>query len=126
MPMMKLSRSRTVHCLSGHSVAFKADEPVFVPPPAVAECMAVGAGLLEDFELDDDTAPAAPAGASDPAARKAAILEAFETLRKRDARGDFDAAGKPHPKAVSRLVGFRIEVKERDVMWAEVMESAGQ
>lgn len=122
MPEMIMQRDKTVACLSGHIIPFKKGEAIYVPPGAVAECMAVGAVPLEDALVEDDENKAPPL-VTDPAERKRLILEAFETLRKRDARGDFDAGGKPHPKAVSQLVGFTVDSKERNAIWTEHMEA---
>jgi hypothetical protein len=122
MPEMIMQRDKVVHCLSGHSIAFKKGEPAYVPPPAIAECMAVGAVPIEDLPVEQEDA--AVKVVTDPAERKKLILEAFETLRKRDQRGDFDAAGKPHAKAVTAIVGFTVETKERNTVWTEYMEAA--
>lgn len=122
MPEMVMQRDKTVACLSGHIIPFKKGEPIFVPPGAVAECMAVGAVPTEDLpEEPEAVAGTAPA---DPLERKALILKAFEALRERNQRGDFDAAGKPHPKAVSAIVGFTVESRERNTVWTEYMEAA--
>lgn len=128
MPKMILQRDRVVATMSGHHIAFKKGEETYVPPPAIAECMAVGAVPIEDFEApaEENAAPVENPVATDPAQRKEAILKAFEQLRQRNARGDFDAAGKPHPKAISTIVGFTVEAKERNVVWTEYMEDSAK
>ncbi len=125
MPYMVMARDRTVATLSGHNIEFKKDDMTFVPAAAVAECMARGAVPFEGEDLpQDDEEDAKPkVEALDPDARKAAIFKAFETVIGRDERGDFDAAGKPSPKVLSSLVGFTVEAKERNQMWAAFQET---
>lgn len=122
MPEMIMHRNKTVACLSGHVIAFVKGEPTHVPPPAIQECMAAGAIPTEDLPQEPETeATKAP---QDPEERKAKIFAAFDALRKKNQRGDFDAAGKPQAKVVSESVGFIVEAKERNVMWNAYMEAA--
>lgn len=128
MPYLVLSRDRTIPTLSGHIIKFKKDDPTYVPPPAVAECMGKGASPFEGEEVpessDDNEIPQPPSESIDPTARRAAIVEAIGTLVARNTRGDFDASGKPHPKAISQLVGFTVDARERNTVWTELQEAA--
>lgn len=117
-----MQRDRVVYCDSGHVVAFKKGEPVYVPPPAHQSVMAVGAMPVdEDFSLAGADAPPVikHVGGDD---RKAAVFSAFAQLVKRNARGDFDAGGKPTTKLVAQLAGFEIDAKERNTLWDEFMK----
>lgn len=121
MPIFTMPRDRTVSTLSGHVIRFEKDQPVHVPAVAVEDVLAAGAVALDPIEVGEDEVVKAPV--LDGAARKAKIIEAFEALIKRDARGDFDGAGKPHPRVVSELVGFTVDSKERNAVWGEYMQA---
>lgn len=122
MPQFVMNRDRIVPTLSGHCIRFKKDEPTHVPAHLVSEVMNAGAVPVE--ELPEEETVRAETGENDPALRKQKILEAFAAMAARNQRGDFDAAGRPHPKPLSALCGFRVDAKERDRVWEEYMESA--
>lgn len=122
MPEFVMARDRVVATTAGHIIAFKKDVPVFVPPAAVSEVMKLGAvptsgdaGIADDDEV-------APALVLDAETRKLKIVEAIEALVRNNNRGDFGADGKPHPKAISRAVGFTVDAKERNAIWTEFMD----
>lgn len=126
MSKFMMQRDRTVASLSGHIIAFKKGEPIHVPPAAYSEVMAAGAVPVDDdfVQPADPDATTTDSGESlDPVARKDKIIAAFETLKARNERGDFGADGKPHPKAITKLVGFLVEARERNQLWAEYLDT---
>jgi hypothetical protein len=56
---------------------------------------------------------------ADPAARKAAVIAAFEQLVLGAKRESFTGTGVPHAKALASQLGFIIDNKERDALWQE-------
>ena len=119
-----MSRSRNVSGF-GHSVDFVKGEPTHVPPELYREVLAVG-GVPEE-EVDVDPAKQlGPNEPSDPVAREAALFEAFELLALNNKRGDFTAAGTPHPKALKNLLGWEVPNAERDTAWAKFVQGKGE
>jgi hypothetical protein len=55
----------------------------------------------------------------DPAERKELVFAAFTTLVEKNERESFTGNGAPHAKYVAEIVGFSVDAKERDVLWAE-------
>jgi hypothetical protein len=103
-------------------LGFRKGEPLDVPNIAVAEAMAVGAVPVDGEVLPEEVEnKGLPPEATDPIKRKESIVEAFKLLVERNERGDFDAAGKPHVAALTTILGFKVEVKERNAVWNEFM-----
>lgn len=124
-PMVHV-RSFTLQTLTGHSVTFKGpNEPVGVPPEAVQECMAAGAGVVETDKLPDNSgvektirekAEEEPRGIH----RVEAIKVAMNAMVAENDADAFDANGNPKVPEVSRRLGFKIDRNERDAVWKEV------
>lgn len=110
-----LQRDKTVACRSGHVIVFKKGVETFVPPAAHSECMAVGAVPTSDLPQEPETT--LPVSPQDPAERQKLIIGAIEQLRARGERNDFDASGRPHPKAIGAVLGFSIDARERNRAW---------
>ena len=111
-----LNRNHILSSTSGHSIEFIKGELTHVPPGMYAEVMAIGALPEENLSEPTETASREPA---DPIARKTAIFAGFEQMvlaKKRDA---FTGTGVPHAKALTAQIGFAIDNKERDTLWAE-------
>jgi alpha-beta hydrolase superfamily lysophospholipase len=120
MPIFKLNRNFTIRSLSGHVVRFNKNEPTHVPDPVIAEAVAIGAERVDaqqDALVDDDTvkAPVALVGSE----REAAILKAIEGVVKLARRLDFTGQGIPTVKALNSALGFEIDRKELETMWAK-------
>lgn len=111
-----MQRNRTIVSTSGHAIEFKKGELVHVPPAMYEEVMAAGAIPEEELDLDPKTNPEAPEP-TDPSVRQSAIFEAFETVTLRGKREDFTAAGAPHAKVLSQILGWTVQNKERDAAW---------
>lgn len=111
-----MHRNRTIVSTSGLSVEFVKGEPTHVPPAMYAEVIAAGGVPEEEIDLDPPSSPGA-SEPTDPVARQKAIYTAFETITLRGRREDFTAAGAPHAKALSQILGWTIQNKERDQAW---------
>lgn len=111
-----LNRNRTLATTMGHTIEFRKGEPTHVPPECRAEVIAIGA--VSETELEDDLKPE-HGRPVDPLAVEAAVFEAFEKLVLKNDSKEFTAAGLPHPKALERILGWRIDAGERDTLWAK-------
>lgn len=111
-----LNRNRTLATTMGHTIEFRKGEPTHVPPECYHEAIAIGA--ISESEIEEDTKPQ-HGRPVDPTAVKVAVFDAFEKLVLKNDSKDFTAAGLPHPKALERILGWRIEAGERDTLWAE-------
>ncbi|WP_025915514.1 hypothetical protein [Herminiimonas sp. CN] len=111
-----LNRNKIIVSLQGHAIEFKKGEPTHVPHALWAEVQAVGA--LPEDELPEEirTASKEPL---DPIERKGLIFAAFEQLVLDAKRESFTGTGVPHAKALAAQMGFIIDNKERDALWAE-------
>jgi len=116
------NRDCIVRTTAGHVVAFKANKPRNVPGAIVEQCMAIGAiptkpekVKIAKAALIIDEKPI-PIGT----ARKNVIVEAIRLLVTRNARNDFSASGIPTLPAINNVVGFEVDVKERNTLWAEI------
>jgi hypothetical protein len=111
-----MHRNRTIVSTSGHAIEFKKGELTHVPPNMYEEVMAAGAVPEEELDMDPATNPEA-LEPTDPSVRQQAISEAFETITLRGKREDFTAAGSPHAKVLSTILGWTVQNKERDAAW---------
>jgi hypothetical protein len=113
-----LNRDRVIATTLGHTIAFKKGEPVEVPPILWAEMQKHGAIPEEDLPEEEET----PVVDLSPEERKRKIKDTMESLVLKNSREDFTAAGAPHSKALERELGFRVDARERDVLWLEVQQ----
>lgn len=118
-----LAKDMRVVSIFGHTIEFKKDVPTHVPPEAWKEVQAVGA-------IPEDALPeAAPSNSrepKDPADREAAIMAAFDAIALAGNRNDFSGNGMPSGGAVLEFAGFRIEPKERDMLWTKFVQNKPQ
>ena len=118
-----LHRDRTICTLRGHSIEFKKGEPTYVPPDCYDEVIAIGA--VPEEELAE---PEAPVGGepTDPVARRSALFDAFDAIVLRNNPNDFTAGGVPGAKAVSAILGWAPDNKERTDAWNKYREEKGE
>jgi hypothetical protein len=112
-----LNRNYVLATTKGHIIEFKKGVPVYVPDSVLSEALAVGAATEsgEPPELEEEKAlPGAPSGLMD---RLAALDKAIDTLVKRNARGDFTAAGAPSMTALKDLLGWAPSPREVQQAW---------
>jgi hypothetical protein len=130
MPMMQLHRSFRLATLKGHSVRFEKNTPTHVPNEVVAEAIAIGAIVVdgEEFDVTPKDAPKPNAGPAEAAVREEQILDAINALVMENDRESFTAGGIPKDKAVSGLVGYRVQKSEVMAVWMKRSEliAAGQ
>jgi hypothetical protein len=117
-----MHRDRVVTSTMGHAIEFKKGEPTHVPPSMHKEVLAAG-GVPEN-ELEDDT-PKGVKEPLDPAERATAIQAVIEELVELGRREDFTAAGSPHAKVISTKLGWTVDNKERDLVWASMKREEG-
>lgn len=111
-----MHRNRTICSTSGHAIEFKKGELTHVPPAMYEEVMAAGAVPEEELDLEPKAGDEV-VEPMEPKARQAAIFAAFEKITLRGQREDFTASGAPHAKALSNILGWTIQNKERDAVW---------
>src|SRR5574337_308609 len=88
----------------------------WVPPHLHAE----GAYFADPVEPlpEEPASPAVATAPVDPMLRHQDILAAIELVATRNQREDFTAAGAPHLGALSTILGWKPEARERDQLWA--------
>ena len=123
MPEYVLNRTITHRSVHGHIINFVKGQPVWVPPILEREVTQFGAEPVSGDRVDllDDL----PVAEHEPAGedRRKLLLSAYAQLEARNARGDFTGQGRPNQKALEKLVGFEIGVRERDEIWEEFMNA---
>lgn len=119
MPEYVLNRDFVLATLSGHRIAFKKGQSVWVPPRAVPEAVAIGATPADGS--DPNLAQPAPKGESaasqDPEKRKKMLLDAVKLLVDRNDPDDFGADNAPKVDAIRQIVNFKLDARERNDIW---------
>ena len=119
MGQFVLNRNLTIRSLTGHSVAFQKGVPTYVPREMYREVISVGAERVDGDQAEGMSEPSAPPPEPTGAEREELVFEAFNEIVNKNAREDFTAQGAPHVKAIRTLVGFAVDNKERDTLWAK-------
>lgn len=123
MPMMKLHRRFRLATTKGHAVQFEPDTPVYVPPPVVADAVAIGAvSVDETVDITPKDPPKRNTGPAEAADRERALINAFAKLVDANERRAFTAGGVPTTAAVEDLTGFEVSRKEINDAWAKRAE----
>lgn len=112
------SRDRTVASLSGHVINFPKGVPTHVPPSMHAEVIASGGVPEEELPEDDPKKPVIPTGQE----RIDLIRMAMEEVVAKNDRAEFTAGGAPHTKTLTAKLGFTVNNKERDDIWAQLKQ----
>lgn len=120
-----LNRDKTIIGLSGHSVRFEKGVPTFVPGALITEALSIGAERVDAAQAAGLEEPAAKDDEPQGAEREAQVYEAFDTLMASNKREDFTAAGAPHSKALKEILGYNVDAKERDILWAKFRAERG-
>lgn len=110
-----LNRTYTHASKLGHSVEFVKGVSTYVPPALHTEVQGIGAIPDEELPPDENKLPTVP---SDPEKRAVEILAAMQLLADRNSREDFTASGAPALPVLSSVVGWKVDAKERDTLWA--------
>ncbi len=115
-----MNRDVTVTSTFGHTIHFKKDVPVQVPP-ALRTLVQERGGIPAEGETVHEDAPKKPA-APQGAERLEILVLAIEDMVAKNERGDFGANSLPTVKALSREVGFDVDSRERDEAWKQYKE----
>jgi len=121
MPKMTMNRDFLVQGF-GHAIRFEKGKPVGVPPKLVAECRKYGAEYVEGeepvetVELGNEIVK--PRDEPQGEDRERILLQACDALVGENDNKKFGANGAPNVGAFFDLVGFRIDAKERNIVWA--------
>lgn len=120
-----LDRNYTIASVFGHRIVFRSGVPVGVPSELEHEALRIGAkpvdGQAAPVIVDDEelSSRVKNSGPDDPVARKKQIATAIGALQKANQRNDFTAAGRPKVSAMARVLGYEIDAKELDKVWAD-------
>ena len=91
MPEFTLNRNHRLVSLTGHTIQFTKDEPVFVPQECKAEAIAIGAQPTDgNTDVLADEVVVVELTAEE---REEQLIKAFKTLQGRNERGDFTGQG---------------------------------
>lgn len=126
MPQMILNRNLTHISLEGNSVAFIRGEPSYVPKNLVSWALGVGAEFADESDEQkfspkhDETAPLFIEPTGDE--REEAIMAAMELMQERNSREDFTAAGLPDVRTLKRILGFNVDMRERNGLWQRYLD----
>jgi hypothetical protein len=116
----KLNRNYLLHTKTGNTIHFKKGEPTFVPKHCAKEAVALGAELIEG-EAVDALPDEVDVVVLSPEERVAKLKDAFRVLEGREERNDFTGTGLPNVTALSKIVGFEVEAKERTKVWEDYL-----
>lgn len=114
-----MHRDRTIASVHGHAIEFRKGQPTPVPAALWPEILAAG-GVPENELPEPEAAPSKEP--KDPAERRALILAAMEEVALQNKREAFTAGGSPHVGVLKDLLGFVIDARERDILWADFQQ----
>ncbi len=109
-----MSRDRTVVTRQGRSFEFVKNEPLHVPDFCWQDVISAGAVPEDELPEADPNAPVVPQGNE----RLKVITAAMKDMVVRNVREEFNAAGMPDVAVLSTRLGFSIDARERDAVWA--------
>lgn len=118
MAFFTLHRDYRLISALGHSIQFKKDEPVYVPPALHKDVQAIGAVPVEgDVEsILGEEKEVKPEVAQEERHRQ--LLDAFKLLQDRNQRGDFTGQGIPSLKALKTIItDFEPAKAEVENLW---------
>lgn len=128
MAQFVLNRNHTVISVAGFNIQFVKGIPTTVPAVCIQEVLAIGAERIDAPQ--DDGMGEAPQAAADPIGQERidSLYTCFDELVATNKREDFTAQGVPHVKAIKATVGFTVDNKERDKVWADyrIMKGAAE
>lgn len=114
-----MHRDRVVTSKYGRSFAFKKGEPLHVPEMCYEEVMAAGGAPEDDLPDETPEGPVVPQGAD----RTKAIADAMKGMILKANREDFMASGMPKVPSLVAVLGFPVDAKERDSIWASIQST---
>lgn len=118
--MFVLHRNLTVTSLMGHTIEFRKGVETHVPKESWKDVIAVGAVPADELEEEVEQTKEV---VMDPEDRKALIMAAIQEIVLKGDRESFTGNGSPHAAVVSKIAGFDVNAKERDVVWTEYRQA---
>lgn len=109
-----MHRDRVVPTRLGRAYGFEKGVPLHVPPECWADVQAAGAVPEDELPDDSETKSDVPQGPE----RAKKIQDAIKAMVLRGQRNDFTASGAPNAGVLSANLGFVVDAKERDTVWA--------
>lgn len=124
MPEFVLNRNYSMRSLYGHVIDFKKGQPVHVPPICAREAASIGAECVDGKVdvLGDEMPDLVPMS---PDEREESIVAAFKLLEERNGRNDFTGNGGPAVPALEKILGFDVDKKEVNSLWAAYRAEQG-
>lgn len=131
--MLQMGRDYTLRTTRGHTIRFKKRVPRLVPGAVVEQAMRFGAfppdnasqealASEQEAQAKQEQVDKAPEGQD----RKDMIRMQIESMVERNARGDFNASGRPSLEVMKKELGFDLTAQERDEVYdALKAEKAG-
>jgi hypothetical protein len=96
----------------GHVIVFKKNEPTRVPDILFKSVVEIGGEFVDGDAEDVFKEEQVPAQPVNPLERNEQIRKVVDAIYDKNDREDFTATGNPTLKAVSDLVGFKIDRAE--------------
>jgi hypothetical protein len=124
MPEFVLNRNHSMRSLYGHIIDFKKGQPTYVPPICAREAASIGAECV-DGKVDPLGPEAEIVAPMSPDERQENILAAFKLLEERNGRSDFTGNGVPATPALEKILGFDVDKKEINPLWAAYRAEQG-
>ncbi len=115
-----MPRDRTIATKMGHTIKFVKGELTHVPSECHDEIIAVGG--VPEHEIEED-ARGANERPENPLEAKAEAFKVFEAMKLKNDSKEFTAGGLPHPRAILQRLGWAVDAKERDALWAEFVQA---
>ena len=111
-----LHRNAVIATKTGRAIEFVKGVATHVPPQCWPDVQAAGAIPEDELPEPEQILPATPQGED----RAQKIIDAINAMVIRNEREDFTASGAPHCAVLSRVVGFNVDVRERDDIWQKM------
>lgn len=112
-----LNRNKMLVSTLGHTIEFVKGVSTHVPKELWAAAQAIGA--VPEDELPEEKVPQSKEPL-DPAEREEMILTAMKMLVEENKRESFTGTGLPQVNALTAVMGFKIDNKERDKLWTKL------
>jgi hypothetical protein len=109
---MVLNRNYRLATTLGHVIVFKKNEPTRVPDILFKSVVEIGGEFVDGDAEDVFKEEQVPAQPVNPLERNEQIRKVVDAIYDKNDREDFTATGNPTLKAVSDLVGFKIDRAE--------------
>lgn len=129
MPHMICQRNYTLRTTLGHTIAFEAGKPTFVPPVCVDAALAVniipatGPGFVD--KTDEPVTGFARTVQMSPELREAILLHSIHELVRDAETADFDGGGKPKIASIKDRSGLELNSNDRAVLWDKYRDIIG-